>query len=476
MSTLEQRRAILRSALTSENPLNTQAEVLDWLACRRAAINMDVQRIPLGQLRGWAFNADGNLVHTSGRFFSIGGLRVHTNWGAVREWDQPIIYQHEVGILGIICRNIGGTMYFLLQAKAEPGNIGCVQLSPTLQATRSNYTRVHAGRSPKYLEYFLDEAKHHVVVDQLQSEQGSRFLRKRNRNIVIEVKEEIPADPNFCWLTLAQVHSLMRRDNVINMDTRTVIACLDFAGVTGGVAADDTTDLLCALAGAPSFNAAYLASLFTTQGALHETDAIISWITEMKCRYELSAERIPLRDVRDWQHDGEAIVHRTGKFFSVIGVRASIAGREVESWDQPLVKAAQEGLICFLVKRIGGVYHFLVQAKLEAGNFDIVELAPTVQCINDDYRHSVDEQKAPFLDTVLGGGGKVLYDARQSEEGGRFFQEQNRNMIIEVGDDIDVQLPDRYIWMTLGQIREFIRFNNYFNVEARSVLAAVRFT
>ena len=31
----------------------------------------------------------------------------------------------------------------------------------------------------------------------------------------------------------------------------------------------------------------------------------------------------------------------------------------------------------FLVKKINGIYHFLVQAKLECGNFDIVELAPT---------------------------------------------------------------------------------------------------
>ena len=32
-----------------------------------------------------------------------------------------------------------------MQAKVEPGNINSIQLSPTLQATRSNYTKAHGG-------------------------------------------------------------------------------------------------------------------------------------------------------------------------------------------------------------------------------------------------------------------------------------------------------------------------------------------
>ena len=48
---------------------------------------------------------------------------------------------------------------------------------------------------------------------------------------------------------------------------------------------------------------------------------------------------------------------------------------------QPLVQPAQEGLVAFVIKKINNVYHFLVQAKLESGNFDILELAPTVQCL-----------------------------------------------------------------------------------------------
>mgnify|MGYP000674128209 CR=1 FL=1 len=88
-----------------------------------------------------------------------------------------------------------------MQAKIEPGNLNIVQLSPTLQATRSNYTRVHGGKSPNYLEYFNGEKEVYVLVDQLQSEQGARFLHKRNRNIIVEINEdeEISVKDGFIW-------------------------------------------------------------------------------------------------------------------------------------------------------------------------------------------------------------------------------------------------------------------------------------
>ena len=48
-------------------------------------------------------------------------------------------------------------------------------------------------------------------------------------------------------------------------------------------------------------------------------------------------------------------------------------------------------------------------------------------------------------------------------------------MIIEVGDDFDATVPDKYIWMTLNQIKTFIKFNNYLNIQSRSLLSALKF-
>ena len=72
---------------------------------------------------------------------------------------------------------------------------------------------------PKYLSYFLEPEKHEIIYNQLQSEQGARFLKKLNRNIIIKVKEDIKLERDFIWLTLGQIKKLSLKNNIINMDT-----------------------------------------------------------------------------------------------------------------------------------------------------------------------------------------------------------------------------------------------------------------
>ena len=219
----------LKSALTEENPFVTTAQIIYWLKQRNEAIGVNVNKIPFSVLSNWYLDEKvGVLKHASGKFFTIEGINVQTNWGIVKEWEQPIINQPEIGYLGIITKEFNGILYFLLQAKVEPGNVNNVQLSPTLQATRSNYSQVHKGNKPRYLEYFQNAKRHEIMLDQLQSEQGARFLKKRNRNIILKLEKEIEVHEDFIWLTLAQIKTLIQQDNLVNMDTRTVISGISF--------------------------------------------------------------------------------------------------------------------------------------------------------------------------------------------------------------------------------------------------------
>lgn len=463
----------LKSALTIENPLMKLADFFEWLNQKKKETYHKITPIPFSEMEHWGFNPQtGNLEHSSGKFFSIEGIYVKTNWGNVAEWSQPIINQPEIGFLGIITKKINGVLCFLMQAKIEPGNINAVQISPTLQATKSNYTQVHKGNPPLYLEYFLDKRNDvKVLLDQLQSEQGARFLKKRNRNIIIEVSSEIELKENFCWLTLGQIKELLTHDNIINMDTRTVISGIPFGDITTLAQIENYHN-------SDSYENSLLLSELDTNNALYSIEHIISWITRLKSYAELEVEKIPLNSIKDWQKDEYSIHHNQHKYFSVIAVKAEIGNREVNSWTQPLVKSAQEGIIAFIIKKINGVYHFLVQAKLESGNFDIIELAPTVQCLTGNYRKGLNEYEVEFLEYVLEPkkhGAKICYSAHQSEEGGRFFEEQNQNMIIEVGEEFNNYLPEKYIWMTLNQMKTFIKFNNYLNIQSRSLLSAVKF-
>jgi oxidase EvaA len=462
----EKKILFLNSALTYENPFISTEEALEWLKKENERIYAKIDEIRFSEMPDWYFDkSTGNLRHISGKFFSIEGIHVKTNWGNVHEWTQPIINQPEVGYLGIITKKFNGILYFLMQAKIEPGNINYVQLSPTIQATRSNYSQVHKGNKPLYLEYFNGEKKVRVLLDQLQSEQGARFLKKRNRNTIVEVEEDIVVHENFKWLTLAQIKKMMLNDNVVNMDTRTVISCIPFDA--------ENFDLDISSQG---YEKNLLNSFLDTENNLNETDEIISWITRIKSKYDLDVRQISLKDAKRWKQDEYSIYHEDKKYFSVIAVNVHIDNREVKAWSQPLIKSAQEGIIAFLIKKINGVYHFLVQAKLEAGNFDIIELAPTLQCLTGNYRKGLSEYEPEFLSYVLNvNPGQILYSSYQSEEGGRFYREQNKNLIIEVDENFPVNVPENFIWMTLNQIQIFLKFNNYLNIEARSLISSARF-
>ena len=116
-----------KSLVTLENPFNTTDEVLVWIKRRNREVAVKVEPVPFAALKGWHFDGvTGDLQHDSGKFFSIVGLDVYTNTGSVSHWQQPIINQPEVGYLGIICKEFDGVLYFLLQAKIEPGNVKCV--------------------------------------------------------------------------------------------------------------------------------------------------------------------------------------------------------------------------------------------------------------------------------------------------------------------------------------------------------------
>jgi len=53
--------------------------------------------------------------------------------------------------------------------------------------------------------------------------------------------------------------------------------------------------------------------------------------------------------------------------------------------------------------------------------------------------------------------------------------EQNKNIIVEMGEDFGQELPDQYTWMTMHQLKTFVRFNNYLNIQSRSLLSAISF-
>ena len=160
-------------------------KILSWVEERNQNLKVNIKKIPLSGCIKWFLDKEtGFIRNETGSFFQIAGLQELDADGNILT-EQPILLQSEIGYLGIICKDFDGATHFLMQAKIEPGNVNKIQISPTIQATKSNFTQKHGGRKPAYLEYFVNAKKEQIIVDQIQSEQSSRFLGKRNRNIKI---------------------------------------------------------------------------------------------------------------------------------------------------------------------------------------------------------------------------------------------------------------------------------------------------
>jgi oxidase EvaA len=303
-----------------------------------------------------------------------------------------------------------------------------------------------------------------VLADVRQSEQGSWFNQKRNRNVILEVAEDVPLLPGFHWLTLGQVHRLLAVDDLINMDARTVLSCFPFAG----------TDLVRVFAsGGADFREALVQSYCDGQRSRHGMREILSWITEARTGGDVRTRPIPLAELRRWRRADGRISHESGLFFDVIGVRVEAAGREVATWHQPMIAPVGTGLVALLVTRVSGVLHVLVHARVEPGYVDVVELAPTVQCTPANYDWLPPAARPRFLDDALGlRAERILFDTVLAEEGGRFYHARNRYLIGEVEMSREYE-TDHFRWVTLRQLVELLRHSYYLNVQLRSLVACL---
>lgn len=434
-------------------PQNSREYLLKRIAEKNREIKVEMKKTELSDCGNWYYDeSKGEIRNYDGSFFQIKGIQKYEGGQAVME--QPVIIQNEIGYLGIIRKRISGEMHYLMQYKIEPGNINKIQLSPTIQATKSNFTQKHGGRKPAYLEYFVNAEKYKIIVDQIQSEQSSRFLAKRNRNIIIEIDEDIEVLPSHDWMTLKQIKELMRYDNLVNMDTRTVISCLPLCDEE--YLSEITDD---------SFKRS------VTGDGKNRLPEIYRYINNYKMFEDTEKRLVPLYSLKSWEMKNGEFVCKEPYSFKVVFCDIEIEGREVKHWTQPLFEASGIATFGLMTRIHKGAYEFLVRATPEIGCFDKIELGPTVQ---REYVHNSELNEVDRLfDDKLKRKEGVVFDTLLSEEGGRFYHEQNRNVIMRISEEDLTKLPEGYFWVDYKTLNMLVQVNNCLNIQLRNLLSVL---
>ncbi len=412
--------------------------ILTWLSNQRKKHLLTVKKKDLNKLDKWVLNKR-EIYHQSKKFFKIVGLRIQSNFYKKKKWDQPIIVQNEIGILGII-KNLK-TKKYLLQAKVEPGNINKIQISPTVQATRSNYSRIHKGKTIPYLKYFTRKNKNFS----LQSEQPFRYLNKKNSNIVSNVSKKINLDDNFRWFSKNEINSLLKKKNIINMDTLSVFS---------------------------SF-----VKKKKNNFSLNSDQKIYKWSNSLDKKYFLINKIIDLNSIKRWNLNKKKIFHKKNNYFSVIGINVKTNKREITEWDQPIIQGTKMAFTGYLVKKFKSTDHYLCRYILKPGSKESSYTCSVNTSKLSNFKKNedlTDFQKKLLSKYFINSGKKLFYDNILSDEGGRFYHSQIRYMVYKLKENENIILPENYIWFSQNQIIDLIK-KQKIDIEARLLFGIINF-
>jgi len=378
----------------------------------------------------WTFNKK-EIHHNSKAFFSIVPFEFENNFK--KKWYQPLIIQKEIGILGIIKKKIFSKDLYLLQAKVEPGNINGMQLSPTVQATKSNYLQKHGGKKTNYLEYFIKKNFNKKIISNFNlSEQGSRYLDKLNKNILIELnKEKLLKKDNYVWLTKENLKYLLNKKNLLNMDTISVISC--------------------------SIKKNYF------DKSVNKFSNLLKKLDNFKKKYKIKKKVVSFNKLFNWKIFKDNIVDIKRKYFTIFFLKVETNSREIKKWYQPIISDHYISLNGFLIKDFNQTRHYLMKLVLEPG-FSTPKFTSTVSIKN--FKKTSIYKKIRFVNFFL--KKKNLIKFTNSDEGGRFFKNETLNLVYNLKDEETIKIPSDYIWVSQNQVIALIK-KNLLTIEARNL-------
>jgi oxidase EvaA len=178
-------------------------------------------------------------------------------------------------------------------------------------------------------------------------------------------------------------------------------------------------------------------------------------------------------------NDGH-IAHSSGSFYKVEGIRILKSfNREIKGgWDQPMFTEPgfDGGILGLLKKRINNTPHYLVNAKFEPGNYNFIQLSPTVQATFSNIKKAHKGKNVKFINLFKSpkkNGCKIIFKQWVSEEGGRLRNKRNLGIVLEhLGND-KLEIESDFKWITLKQIKELILENAMINPHLRTLVSFI---
>ena len=392
----------------------------NFAAAVRDKSKFTMKPIKLSEQEQWLVKDD-CLSHKSGGFFSLCGYRD-------RDFEALVLYQPQGAFNGMaIYLDESGRAYLLLQARVEPGNSRLVQYGPTVQSTPANYLRLHGGKKTAYLEFFFEyQPGVKVLENSTQLDLGRRYFQKTKILSYVQLEEMCPCAENMIWVPLDVVAKTVGNDNFLNTDLRSMLGVFDWDSLTGK-----------SLSG-------YVSGNLTLP---------------IKRQPRSSGELVSLKKLSKWELTDEGIESTGDVATSAKLYEVTCTNREVAQWVQPLYLCEGTGRILLYQRLNHGSLEFLLRRGKEFGVSG-----------NDVYLPSeiVDPTENRQI-TVF--KGEVLADLLQSEEGGRFLENENRYRLIQVQPNVDIDRDQ--VWVNAAEFKTILSTSNMVSIQLRAIASLV---
>ena len=206
-----------------------------------------------------------------------------------------------------------------------------------------------------------------------------------------------------------------------------------------------------------------------------EIQSLISWRKKLQNKIKTKSKLINVKQIKDWFFDNNKNLHHKSKqFFKIRGVETKGAdGREINSWTQPILTQKHGGVLAFIVretKELG--VQFLVEAKVEPGDNSQIKISPSFQATQSNMNRAHGGKIPDFFDIVIKNrGAELIYYTIHNEEGARFWQKSNWNVIVKLKNPYDKRIKgDNYKWVSLTQIKKIALKNRIVNPFVKTIL------
>jgi len=214
---------------------------------------------------------------------------------------------------------------------------------------------------------------------------------------------------------------------------------------------------------------------------LHTTNEIKSWYKKIIKESKIKIKIIPLNKCKNWKVSKKGFIsHNSGSFYRVEGVRIlNSFNREVKNgWDQPMFTepSYDGGILGLLKKKINNTPHYLINAKFEPGNYNFIQLSPTVQATFSNIKKAHKGREVKFLEffkSPYKKSCKIIFKQWVSEEGGRLRNKRNLAILVEHKLDNKIEIGTDFKWVTLNQIKELILENAIINPHLRTLVSFI---